>query len=64
MSSTGEDGATAGEAPVRKNAEKKARVFDLNAVFEQARQAAKEVCKQPDRDPEEGELDCGERPLW
>ncbi|XP_022669030.1 WD repeat-containing protein 70-like isoform X1 [Varroa destructor] len=48
-----EDGSSLKTPAHRKNADKKARVFDLSAVFEQARQTAKEVCKQPEKGSDE-----------
>ncbi|XP_018494037.1 WD repeat-containing protein 70 [Galendromus occidentalis] len=49
-----------GTASARKNAEKKARTFDLTAIFEQAKQTAREVCRQPEKDPEEDPPDPGD----
>ncbi|OQR79423.1 WD repeat-containing protein 70-like [Tropilaelaps mercedesae] len=50
---------SAPEPPSRKNADKKARVFDFNAVFQQAKQAAREICKRQEKDPEEDPDDPG-----
>lgn len=40
----------------RKNADKKARVFDFNAVFEEAKQAAREKSRQTIKDSQQGKV--------